>query len=143
VSHFADNAVLSIDPRTGEVTASGELCDGPQGLAVAGDLVWTACTFSDQVLGLDPRTLEVTADIPVAGYPDPLTVTPEGTLLAVAEQGPVLVAIDPVGGVVLEERVLAELAPLDDRANLDATVVGGEAWVTSHTTGRVYHLPAH
>ena len=143
VSHFADNTVLRIDPESGEVTASAELCDGPQGLAVVAGQVWTACTFSDQVLGLDPQTLEVTTDVAVAGFPDPLTVTPEGTLLAVPEQGPAVVAIDPASGEVLEERVLAELAPLNDSANLDADVVAGEVWVTSHSTDRVYHLPAH
>jgi hypothetical protein len=35
------------------------------------------------------------------------------------------------------------VAALGDRANLDATVIDGEAWVTSFSTDRVYHLPAH
>lgn len=134
--------MLRVDPGSGEVTASARVCSGPQGLAVTARQVWTACTFSDQVVGLDPASLEVTSDVPVSGYPDPLTVSPDGTLLVVPEQGPAVVSIDPASGEVVDERVLGELAPLGDRANLDATVLDGEVWVTSHSTDRVYHLPA-
>ena len=134
--------MLRVDPGSGEVTASGEICTGPQGMAVAAGLVWTACTFSDQVVGLDPETLEVVTDVPVAGNPDSLVVSPAGSLLAVPEAGPAVVTIDPASGEVLDERLLGEAAPLNDRANLDATILGGEVWVTSHSLGRVYHLPA-
>ena len=124
------------------MTASPELCNGPQGLAVLAGRVWTACTFSDQVLALDPVTLEVVAEVPVAGSPDPLTVTPDGLLLAVPEQGPAVVTIDPDTGEVIQEQVLGEIAALGDRANLDAVVVADEVWVTSFSTDRVHHLPA-
>jgi hypothetical protein len=63
-------------------------------------------------------------------------------LLAVPEAGPAVVTIDPASGEVLDQRLLGEAAPLNDRANLDATILGGEVWVTSHSLGRVYHLPA-
>jgi hypothetical protein len=60
----------------------------------------------------------------------------------VPEAGPALVTIDPASGEVLDERLLGEAAPLNDSANLDATILGDEVWVTSHSLGRVYHLPA-
>ena len=92
-------------------------------------------------MGLDPDSLEVVEDVAVPGYPDTVVTAPDGRLLVVAEQGPTLVGVDPATGAV-EERVLDELAPLGDRANLDAAVVDGQAWVTSHSTGRVHRLPA-
>ncbi len=79
--------MLRVDPGSGEATASEELCEGLQGLAVAGWLLWTACPFSDQVVGLDPDTPEVVHEVTVAGAPDPLVTAPDGTLLVVPEQG--------------------------------------------------------
>src|SRR5215213_5340928 len=58
VSQFKTGRVLRVEPRSGAVTRSPEACGGPQGLAVAGTLVWVACTVDGVLLGLDAQTLE-------------------------------------------------------------------------------------
>ena len=91
---------------------------------------------------LDPgvRRVEVVEDVAVPGYPDTVVVGPDGSLVVVSEEGPALAVVDPATGAV-DQRWLSDLAALGDRANLDATVLGREVWVTSHSVDRVHHLP--
>ena len=52
-----------------------------------------------------------------------------------------LVLVDPATATVTSETVLGEEDALNDRANLDLALVGGEAWVSSFNADRVYHVP--
>src|SRR5205085_10022023 len=45
VALYADDTVLRVDPETGSIAASGEVCDGPQAMAVTGGRVWVTCTL--------------------------------------------------------------------------------------------------
>jgi len=140
VAHYANNAVLRVDPATGRTT-SEEVCEGPQGMAVTGGRVWVTCTLSDELVALDASTLQRVASVTVEGSPDSVAVAADGRLAVVAEEGPRLVAVDPASATVVAETVLGDEIALNDRANLDLALAGGEAWVSSFTAARVYHLP--
>ena len=77
----------------------------------------------------------------VEGSPDSVAATPDGRLVVVAEEGPRLVVVDPATAQVVAEQVLGEEPALNDRANLDLALAGGEAWVSSFNADRVYHVP--
>jgi len=141
VAHYADDAVLRVDPATDAVTSSDPVCDGAQAMAVLDGKVWVTCTSSDELVALDATTLEQVASVPVEGSPDSVAATSDGRLVVVAEEGPTLVVVDPATASVTSRTVLGEERALGDRANLDLALVGGEAWVTSFTADRVYHLP--
>jgi len=141
VAHYADGTVLRVDPRTEEVTASEPVCEGPQGMAVTGGRVWVTCTLADELVALDASSLEKVATVPVEGSPDSVAATDDGRLAVVAEDGPRLVVVDPASASVVAETVLGEEPALNDRANLDLALAGGEAWVSSFFADRVYHVP--
>ena len=77
----------------------------------------------------------------VEGSPDSVAATADGRLVVVAEQGPRLVVSTPPRRPSRAEHVLGEEDALNDRANLDLALAGGEAWVSSFNADRVYHLP--
>ena len=141
VAHYADDMILRVDPKTNAVTSSEAVCDGPQAMAVLDGKVWVTCTLSDELVALDVTTLQKVAAVPVEGSPDSVLATPDGLLAVVAEEGPRLVVVDPATAEVVAEQVLGEESALDDRANLDLALAGGEAWVSSFNADRVYHVP--
>lgn len=141
VAHFADDRVLKIDPRTGDVTRSPRLCSGPQGMAVSGGRLWVACTFADKVVGLDLESLQKVAQVGVPGSPDPVAAGPGGQVLVAAEDGPTLVTIDPASAQVTDRTRLGDDPALSDSANIDLVVAAGQAWVSAFRSGRVYHVP--
>ncbi len=141
VAHYAANAVLRVDPRTNELTSSGEVCEGPQAMAVLGTKVWVTCTLSGQLVSLDATTLAPVDRVAIEGSPDSVKVTGDGRLVVVAEQGPTLVLVDPATATVTGSTVLGVEDALNDRANLDLALVGGQAWVSSFRADRVYHVP--
>jgi DNA-binding beta-propeller fold protein YncE len=100
---------------------------------------------SEELVALDATTLEKVASVPIKGQPDSVVATNDGLLAVVAEEGPRLVVVDPATASVTSEQVLGGERALDDRANLDLVLVDGpsgeQAWVTSFTADRVYHLP--
>jgi streptogramin lyase len=141
VAHYADDAVLRVDPGKNEVTRSGDVCDGPQAMAVLDGKVWVTCTLSDQLVALEATTLQPVAQVEVEGSPDSVMAAPDGGLAVVAEEGPTLVMVDPASATVTGQTVLGDERALGDRANLDLALAGGEAWVSSFNADRVYHVP--
>ena len=141
VAHYANNAILRVDTRTNEVTSSGEVCEGPQGMAVLDGKVWVTCTLSEELISLGAKSLAPVDTVAIDGSPDSVEVAADGRLVVVAEQGPTLVMVDPATATVTSSTVLGEEDALNDRANLDLALVGGEAWVSSFNADRVYHLP--
>jgi DNA-binding beta-propeller fold protein YncE len=141
VGHFADDKVLRVDPASGAVTASRKVCSGPQDTVALEDVVWVACTFSDEVVGLDPKTLKVTTRVEVTGAPDPIVGTDDGRVFVVAEEGPTVHELDPVTGEILWSETLSDAVALFDNANVDAAVAGGEIWVSSVSHEGVFHIP--
>jgi hypothetical protein len=49
--------------------------------------------------------------------------------------------VDPATATVTSSTLLGDEDALNDRANLDLALVGGEAWVSSFNADRVYHVP--
>lgn len=141
VAHFDDGRVLAIDPRTGRVVADREVCDGPQGMAEAHGLLWVACTSEDAVVALDPESVDVEHRVDVAGQPDSVVATDDGSLLVVAEEGPTLVRIEPASASVAGSLPLSDKQPLFDEANLDIALAGDQAWVSSYVADVVHHVP--
>ena len=141
VAHYSRDTILRVDPVTNTFTTSAAVCDGPQAMTVLDGSVWVTCTLSQELVALDASTLERVASVPIDGSPDSVAATPDGRLAVVAEEGPALVMVDPATGTVLSRTVLGTERALDDRANLDLALVGGEAWVSSFNADRVYHLP--
>ncbi len=140
VSHYARNELLAIDPKT-KVTQRADLpCSGPQGMALSEGAVWVACTLDSVVLAVDAATLTVRHTVPVEGSPDTVVVA-QGRPVVIAEDGPTVVILDPTTGAVGKRLPLSDAAPLGDRANLDAVVVGDTVWVSSYREGMVYAVP--
>ena len=110
-------------------------------MAVTGGRVWVTCTLSEELVALDAASLEKVASVPVEGSPDSVAATDDGRLAVVAEDGPRLVVVDPASATVVAETVLGQEPALNDRANLDLALAGGEAWVGSFFADRVYHVP--
>ncbi|WP_151082515.1 hypothetical protein [Nocardioides cynanchi] len=141
VSHYADGQVLRIDPGTGHLWRSPEVCRGPQGMALEQGRLWVACTAGNRLLVLDAETLHVIARLPGPEAPDPVTVAPDGTVLAVSQAGPTVVTVDPVTREPVSRVALGEADQLFDQANLDALVSGGQVWVTSFNDDAVLRVP--
>ena len=141
VSHHADGRVLRIDPGTGHVWRSHEVCRGPQGMALEQGRLWVACTTGNRLLVLDAETLAVVARLPGPEAPDPVTVAPDGTVLAVSQAGPTVVNVDPATHEPVSRLALGEGDQLYDQANLDAVVSGAHIWVTSYNDNVVLRVP--
>jgi streptogramin lyase len=137
VSHFADSQVLRIDPGSGHVWRSHEVCRGPQGMALEHGRLWVACTAGNRVVVLDAETLDVVDRLHGPEAPDPVTLAPDGTVLAVSQAGPTVVTIDPATREPVGRLALGEADQLYDQANLDAVVSGGHVWVTSFNDNAV------
>jgi streptogramin lyase len=131
VTHHADGQVLRIDSGTGHVWRSPETWPGPQGMALELGRLWVACTAGNHVVVLDAETLDVVDRLHGPEAPDPVTLAPDGTVLAVSQAGPTVVTIDPATREPIGRLALGEADQLYDQANLDAVVSGGQVWVTS------------
>ena len=141
VSHHADGRVLRIDPGTGHVWRSQEVWRGPQGMALEHGRLWVACTAGNRVVVLDAETLDVVDRLHGPEAPDPVTLAPDGTVLAVSQAGPTVVTIDPATREPIGRLALGEADQLYDQANLDAVVSGGQVWVTSFNDNAVLRAP--
>jgi streptogramin lyase len=141
VSHYADGQVLRIDPGTGHIWRSEEACHGPQGMVLERGRLWLACTVDNRVLVLDAETLEVVDRLHGPEAPDPVTLAPDGTVLAVSQAGPTVVTIDPTNREPVGRLALGEADQLFDQANIDAVVSGGHVWVTSFNDNLVLRAP--
>jgi DNA-binding beta-propeller fold protein YncE len=142
VAQFEQDRVLRVAPGSGRITArSPEVCDGPQGMAEAGGLLWVTCTPDDLVVGLDPVSLRVRQQVEVPGQPDSVAVDTDGSLLVAASDGPTLSRVDPGEAAVVGTLALSDELPLYDEANLDLALADGEAWVSSYVADQVHHVP--
>jgi DNA-binding beta-propeller fold protein YncE len=144
VAHHTDGRVLRIDPATGHVWRSPEAFQGPQGMALETDhtRLWVACTAGNRVLVLDADTLDVIDRLHGPEAPDPIALTPDGTVLAVSQAGPTILTIDPVTREPVGRLALGEADQLYDQANIDAVVSGGHVWVTSFNDNVVLRTSA-
>jgi streptogramin lyase len=131
VSHYARGQVLRVDPATGDLHGSREICDGPQGLAIEHGRLWVACTTGNGVVVLGSETLEMVDRLHGPEAPDPVTLAPDGTVLAVSQAGPTVVSIDPATREPLGRLELGGADQLYDQANIDAVVAGDRVWVSS------------
>ncbi len=131
VSQYKSGRVLRVDPRNGDVTRSPEPCVGPQGLAVAGDRVWVACTVDGTLLALDLDTLEVRETVPTADAPDAVRRLDDGRVLVATQAGPTLLVVDPASPASALTVPLGEEDQLYDQANIDAVVSDGQVYVSS------------
>ena len=140
VSHYRDGTILKVDPASLAVTTSPRACGGPQGIVATDAGVWVACTSDNTVVKLDPASLAVTARVPVAGAPDGLALTPDGRIAVVAQEGPVMVVVDPATATVVSRRILGQLPQLYDQANLAVVATPDAVWVSSFSDNTVRRL---
>jgi len=134
-------AVVRVDPKTFQVVRSEHLCDGPEDLVAGSETVWVTCSASNELVALGAGDLQVTRRIRLGGTPDAITAAPDGSLLAVLQDGPTLVRLDASSGKELSRTRLAGYKQLYDRSNLDLVVTDQDAWVTSFVGGSVFRTP--
>jgi DNA-binding beta-propeller fold protein YncE len=133
--------VVRVDPQTYEVRRSDHVCDGPEDLAVIGSTVWVTCSSGDEVVALGADDLRPTRRVALTGTPDAVTVAPDGSMLVALQDGPTLVRLDSSTGAEIGRTRLGKQPQLYDRANLDVTVTGEYAWVTSYADDSVFRTP--
>ena len=141
VAHYADDTVLRVDPTT----QRGHRSDGglrrPAGDGGARRTGLGHLHAVGRARRARRHHARARRDGRRPGLPDSVAVTADGRLAVVAEEGPTLVTVDPATATVIDQTVLGEEPALDDRANLDLALAGGEAWVSSFNADRVYHVP--
>jgi outer membrane protein assembly factor BamB len=103
----------------------------PQGLAVAGDRVWVACTVDGSLLALDATTLSLVETVPTPDAPDAVRLLADGRVLVATQAGPSLVLADPWSTSKPMTMALGDEDQLYDQANIDAVVSGGDVYVSS------------
>ena len=131
-SNFGDGTVTRLDPASGELTTSGELCEGAQGLAAATDVLWVTCTAQGRLLAVDPEDLSVTGSLDLPDEPDAVHIIDDVVWVAQA-RGPAMVRI---GGDANAPNVELRLpfgtaGGLADRANVDFVSYEGRLWLTA------------
>jgi hypothetical protein len=137
VGNFNGRSVSRVRAGAAETRPSGD-CLTPQGLAVAGGVVWVACTLDGRVVGLDAATLEQV--VVLEGLPHADMVVPDGDLVhVVGQQGPTVWTIDVAAQEVVGELVLDGAGPTN--ANVAATLAGDRLVVSHPEARRLYDVP--
>jgi YVTN family beta-propeller protein len=132
VSNFGDGTVTRLDPATGELATTGELCDGAQGLASEADVLWVTCTAAGRLLALDQDDLLVTGSLDLPDEPDAVHVI-DGAVWVAEASGPAMVRIggDATAPTVDLRHAFGTAGGLRDRANVDFVAHGRLLWVTA------------
>lgn len=127
----ADNQVLRVDTRTGEVTGRLRL-PVPRQVSVRGD-VWV--TFEAGVAQVEPETLSVEAvyDVP-AGLGGGIWAGPDRVWVR-CDGGPFLVGIDPVA-----HRVVASVTAADLPSGGEVVGLGDQLWATAYDDATLVRL---
>ena len=95
-----DEAVMKVDPATGEVIGRVDLSGGPSALAFDGRLLWVTLQQAGEVVSIDPISREVGSHIHVGE--SPIAILYDGETLWSADQASDTVTrIDPVTASVL------------------------------------------
>lgn len=136
VTSYGDGTLTRVTARGARTSA--RLCTGPQGVVQSGELVWVACTSSEELVAVDPATLAVRRRLPAPGGPHAVVDTAAG-VVAVTAEGPGLISVGRAGGPV-STCSLGELpAPLD--GNVDAVAVPSGLVVSSPLDDALLHVP--
>jgi DNA-binding beta-propeller fold protein YncE len=139
-SNFRDGTISRLDPRTGSVSTA-RVCDGAQGMAAAGTVLWVSCTPANQVVAVGQQDLKVLGRLDLPGEPDAVHSVGDAVWVALA-RGPALVRLGgtPSAPAVAQTVTLDSRPGLADRANVDFAVQDGEFWVTAPQASVVYHV---
>lgn len=94
----SDNAIVRIDPATGDTTSFPVpiSANGWSGLAVAEDTLWTGSYFGGTVYRIDRRTGEIEAEIDTLSSAVSITAVPGGAWVAVGAYRAQFIADDAV-----------------------------------------------
>ncbi len=140
VSNFGDGTVSRVDPTSQATKTSAKLCDGAQGLATGPGILWVTCTPAGRLLAVDPERLTVLGALDLAGEPDAVHII-DATVWVALAIGPTLVRIGgtPAAPTIANRYLIADNPGLDDRANVDFAVFGGQFWISAPQAGQVYH----
>lgn len=139
VTSWADGGVTAVDRRTGAIGPQRlRVCLGPQGIALAGGVVWVACTADNVVVALDPTDLSELARLPLP-YADALTAA-DSRIFAVGQKGPTVLVIDAVTRKDLARIPLGTHPPVSD-GNVGVAVSDHTLVVTHPEAARIWRLP--
>lgn len=139
-SNYRDGSISRLNPRTGDVSTV-KVCDGAQGMAAGGAVLWVSCTPANQVVAVGQQDLKVLGRLDLPGEPDAVHVV-DGAVWVALARGPTLVRLGgtPSAPSVTQKVTLDNRPGLADRANVDFAVRDGEFWVSAPQASAVYHV---
>ena len=134
VASSADDRLLRLHPRTGQLTASvpiagqrGRRLAGPLRVAAGAGAIWVVDTLSDSVSRIDPRMAAVTATIPVGRRPTQIAIARDAVWVLNADDSTVA-RLDPrAGRVTARVRVPGATGLAASGRTVWVTVGGGPA----------------
>ncbi len=143
VGVYDEDRVVRVDPVDAGVAAAADVCAGPQGMAVAGDVLWVACTLSGDLLGLDASSLEPVGQVVGLRAPDAVVAGQEGTVLVAEQAGPAVVVVDvsdPAAPTPAVRVAVDDLGGVQD-TNVDVVTDQTGAWLSSPDRDEVVRIP--
>lgn len=137
VANYTAGSLTRFDGNEARSRNAGS-CLTPQGLAVAGGLLWVACTVDDRVVGFDLTTLEPV--VRLSGLSSPDAVVGQGdTVYVVGQRGPTVWTIDATKRRVVHELVLDDAGTT--RENVAAALLDTRLVVSHPEAQRLYAVP--
>ncbi len=143
VGVYDEDRVVRVDPGDAGVAAAADVCAGPQGMALQGDVLWVACTLSGDLLGLDASTLEPVGQVVGLRAPDAVVAGREGTVLVAEQAGPAVVVVDvsdPAAPVPALRVAVDDLSGVKD-TNVDVVTDPAGVWLSSPDRDEVVRIP--
>ena len=137
VANYTAGSLTRIEGDRPETRNAGS-CLTPQGLAVAGGLLWVACTVDDQVIGFDLTTLKPAVRLPDLGSADAVVASGD-TVYVVGQSGPTVWTIDAQQRRVVNELVLDDASATPE--NVAAALLEGRLVVSHPDARRLYDVP--
>jgi YVTN family beta-propeller protein len=113
ITNLNDSTVSVIDTASNTVTATVQVGNFPNGVAVTPDgaHVYVANVFDNTVSVIDTATNAVTATVAVGMFPFGVAVTPDGTQVYVANQGDGTVSVIETASNIVTATVTVGLSP--------------------------------
>lgn len=129
-----EDAVLHVDPNTGEIVAAIAVGDHPLFFDVGAGGVWVMNQGDGSVSHIDPKRDEVRATIAVDRFIQGGDLTADQGSVWLRGTDELVAWIDPQ-----TDTVVARFGKPEGSGSASAD--GGQLWISAHDVARVYHVP--